>query len=101
MWPMCDNGSRLNWARAQSYCVNYRGGGYTDWRMPKGNELESLYATGAHKNLINITGSNIWTDKKFDSTVVFFSTSSGRAGFEMKQSGDWTCCRALPVRFVK
>ena len=34
MWAAKDNGSPLNWGDAKSYCENYRGGGYTNWRMP-------------------------------------------------------------------
>ena len=34
MWAEKDNGSDINCANAKSHCENYRGGGYTDWRMP-------------------------------------------------------------------
>jgi uncharacterized caspase-like protein len=34
MWAAKDNGSDINWTDAKSYCENYRGGGYADWRMP-------------------------------------------------------------------
>ena len=43
MWAAKDNGSDINWANAKSYCENYRGGGYTDWRMPTQDELAGLY----------------------------------------------------------
>ncbi len=43
MWAAKDNGSNINWADAKSYCENYRGGGYTDWRMPTYDELAGLY----------------------------------------------------------
>jgi hypothetical protein len=43
MWAAKDNGSKINWANAKSYCENYRGGGYTDWRMPTQDELAELY----------------------------------------------------------
>ena len=43
MWAARDNGRDLDWAEARSYCENYRGGGYTDWRLPKHGELASLY----------------------------------------------------------
>jgi len=43
MWAAKDNGSNINWANAKSYCENYRGGGYTDWRMPTQDELAGLY----------------------------------------------------------
>lgn len=34
-----------NRANAKSYCENYRGGGYSDWRMPTQDELAGLYDT--------------------------------------------------------
>ena len=43
MWAAKDNVSNINWADAKSYCENYRGGGYTDWRMPTLDELTGLY----------------------------------------------------------
>jgi hypothetical protein len=46
MWAAKDNGSNINWANAKSYCENYRGGGYSDWRMPTQDELAGLYDAG-------------------------------------------------------
>ena len=46
MWASKDNESNINWANARSYCENYRGGGYSDWRMPTQDELAGLYNTG-------------------------------------------------------
>src|ERR1035437_8847883 len=43
MWAAKDNGSNINWQGAKGYCENYRGGGYTDWRMPTQDELAGLY----------------------------------------------------------
>jgi hypothetical protein len=43
MWAAKDNGSYIDWPRANKYCENYRGGGYTDWRMPTQDELRGLY----------------------------------------------------------
>ncbi len=34
MWAAKDNGENVNWNVARVYCENYRGGGYSDWRMP-------------------------------------------------------------------
>jgi hypothetical protein len=39
MWAARDNGYDIKWEDARSYCENYRGGGYTDWRMPTWREL--------------------------------------------------------------
>ena len=43
MWAAKDNGADINWQGAKNYCGNYRGGGYTDWRMPTQDELAGLY----------------------------------------------------------
>ncbi len=43
MWAAKDNGYDIDWPGAKSYCENYRGGGYTDWRMPTQEELAGLY----------------------------------------------------------
>jgi hypothetical protein len=58
MWAAKDNGSDIKWANAKSYCENYRGGGYSDWRMPTQDELAGLYdrsksykATQLHYNI--------------------------------------------------
>ncbi len=45
MWAAKDNGSDISWQGAKSYCENYRGGGYSDWRMPMQNGLAGLYDT--------------------------------------------------------
>ena len=43
MWADKDNGSSVTWQEAKAYCENYRGGEYTDWRMPTIEELKGLY----------------------------------------------------------
>ena len=43
MWAAKDNGRDITWGNAKSYCENYRGGGYTDWRMPTLDELAGLH----------------------------------------------------------
>lgn len=43
MWAAKGNKSSLDWESAKAYCDNYRGGGYTDWRMPTQSELAGLY----------------------------------------------------------
>lgn len=48
MWAAKDNGKDIKWQDAKIYCDNYKGGGYTDWRLPKLDELEELY--DEHKN---------------------------------------------------
>ena len=42
-WAAKDNGEDIAWQDAKSYCANYNGGGYSDWRMPTQDELAELY----------------------------------------------------------
>ncbi len=54
---------------AEKCCTGYRGGGYSDWRMPTLDELEGLYdekVTNEHgyhiTKLINVGAELIWAD---------------------------------------
>lgn len=42
VWPKDVNFPGLTWQAAQSYVANMTLGGYTDWRLPTVNELQSL-----------------------------------------------------------
>jgi predicted RNA-binding Zn-ribbon protein involved in translation (DUF1610 family) len=98
MWAARDNGSGINWADAKTYCENYRGGGHKDWRMPLRDELAGLYASGAHKNKVLITGW-VWASEISGSYAVGFDFNGGEKGLT-HQSGD-AGTRALPVRSAR
>jgi len=110
MWAAKDNGGNINWADAKSYCENYRGGGYTDWRMPTQDELAGLYDTAKTyrsdcdsnlhlTELIRLTCNAPWASETGSSTAAGFVFSIGvRSGFP--QSIDYDL-RALPVRSGK
>jgi len=120
MWAAKDNGKRINWADAKKYCESYRGGGYTDWRMPTQDELVSLYDRSKPRmvpcdasydkeviyvvtDLIKITCYSPWaqgiegTGRKARASMVEFG--SGVKGFYPQALE--TLGRALPVRSVK
>jgi len=42
-WTKADNGSDVDWKQATTYCSNLRLGGYSDWRLPTIDELQSIY----------------------------------------------------------
>lgn len=99
MWAATDNGSDINWYDARSYCEKYRGGGYTDWRMPTEYELGLVYKSG-RKSAIKITGLAAWASETLDSdTAASFDFEYGSRYFFHKSIDNGS--RALPVRSAK
>jgi hypothetical protein len=103
MWAARDSGSDsyISWASAKSYCENYRGGGYSDWRMPTQDELAELYESGAHKDKIMLTGGWgwVWASETRGSEAAYFNFIIGNRSWN-HQSYD-NGLRALPVRSGK
>jgi len=118
MWAARDSGRKINWANAKSYCENYRGGGYTDWRMPTRDELAGLYdANKSQKaecsrnssnfihvvtDLIHLTCWYEWASDTRPSPYAaggLFNFFHGERNWMLKEGG--TTNRALPVRFAK
>lgn len=112
MWTAKDNGSDINWANANSYCENYRGGGYTDWRLPTQHELMGLFdANKSQKaecgiptihiaaDLIHLTCWWVWGSEARGSDAAGFHFGKGpRALMPQSHTSDG---RALPVRSGK
>jgi hypothetical protein len=112
MWAAKDNGSDINWRDAKSYCENYHGGGYTDWRLPTLNELEELYTSDAYEDKIKIINYLVWASETRGLERGFGLSGGGERRFEAAyfnfgdgQYCDYQSsagsCRALPVRAVK
>jgi hypothetical protein len=114
MWAKRDNGGNIDWANAKSYCENYRGGDYTDWRMPTVDELQGLYdanksrPTACHGGstkvniataLIDITCSTLWTSEIRGSEGALFGFGLGLRIWIIRSYG--INFRALPVRFAE
>lgn len=120
MWAAKDNEKRINWANAKKYCEGYRGGGYTDWRMPTQDELVTLFDRSKPRmapcdasydkeviyvatDLIRITCYSPWaqgiegTGRNARANMVEFE--GGAKGF-YPQALD-SLGRALPVRSIK
>ena len=112
MWAAKDNGSDIHWASAKSYSEKYRGGGYTDWRMPTKNELAGLYDSsksyrsdcGYNVNLtelIRLTCPVVQaSDTSAPGSSSFFAFGFGGSGTTSSHSAGINY-RALPVRSVK
>jgi Protein of unknown function (DUF1566). len=113
MWAARDNGSIINWADAKYYCEKYRGGGYTDWRMPTRDELAGLYdeaktyksdcgkdGNDVHlTELIHLRCGWVWASETRGSQAAYFSFGNGLRLWD-PQSIDFVS-RALPVRSGK
>ena len=115
MWAARDNGGDIDWPQARSYCENYRGGGYLDWRLPSLVEIASLYDAGkmyksdcgseVHiTDLIHLSCRMFWTSNTSVLTgtnmAVFFKFDEGW-GSSCDQNGCFGRQMALPVRSVK
>jgi hypothetical protein len=111
MWADGDNGFDIDWQDATRYCENYRGGGYTDWRMPTQDELARLYdkaesyksACGddAHlTELIRITCYWTWASETRGSGAACFRFGGGGYRCWGPPSGS-SFSRVLPVRSGK
>ena len=113
MWAAKDNGSDISFTSAKSYCDNYRGGGYTDWRIPTQDELVGLFDGSKSRpaacdrrfnihvatEFINITCVASWASEIRDSDAAYLSFGSGRRYWGPQSSEIST--RMLPVRSTK
>ncbi|MGD0295236.1 MAG: DUF1566 domain-containing protein [Terracidiphilus sp.] len=79
MWTRKDNGFALRWQPAVEYCRNLQLGGYSNWRLPKIDELKTIYnpnagvACGANgymscqiKGGIRLTSGVVWSSSGGD-----------------------------------
>jgi hypothetical protein len=111
MWAANDNGSDINWANAKSYCENYRGGGYSDWRMPTQDELAGLYDSSKKykttqrdyyvrlTELIQLSDCCPWASETRGYDGAHFLFGTGTRAWTYRSFGFNT--RALPVRSGK
>jgi hypothetical protein len=118
MWAAEDNGKGVNWLEAKSYCENYLGGGYNDWRMPTQDELAGLYDASKTygyfcqgfllfyscqhvylTDLIHLTGEWVFASEIRNSEYAFVYAASGHPGWVRPKRAIGG--RVLPVRSVK
>ncbi|MFA5182503.1 MAG: DUF1566 domain-containing protein [Syntrophales bacterium] len=114
MWAAKDNGADITWQDAESYCQNYSGGDYSDWRMPTSDELLSIYDASKPKkvdcsifpfsnyvatNLIDISCVALWTSNNEGSKASHVFFRKGNTAWGPKSNKVYT--RALPVRSAK
>ena len=110
IWAERDNGENISWANAKSYCENYRGGGYSDWRLPTLDELASLYDESKSRkynaydlpihltDLISFSFCYAWASGRCGELAEYFDFRNGRRACDSQYLGG---TRALPVRLDK
>jgi len=110
MWAAKDNGININWENAKSYCENYRGGGYSDWRMPTQYDLATLhnaakkyastcgYDAYLHES-ISLSCILLWAINTRGSEAAFFNFAFGIQGWDIQSTSRFQ--RALPVRSAR
>ena len=101
MWATTDNREDITWQDAVDYCKTYSSGGFQDWRMPTQKELQSLIKAKIKGSgeVINLSGSLIWTSEIDDSKGAFCNLKNRKCSW-MEQAISISL-RALPVRNTK
>jgi hypothetical protein len=113
MWAKKDNGGDIDWHNAKSYCKNYRGGGYKDWRMPTLAELGGIYDAQKSRlaacdqsikihvvtELIDITCFAPWASEIRGQEAVWFNFAAGKQAWDIQSIN--INGRVLPVRSYK
>ncbi|MCK9197720.1 MAG: DUF1566 domain-containing protein [Syntrophales bacterium] len=113
MWADEDNGSDIGWEDANNYCKYFRAGGYTDWRMPTQDELNTLYDVDKSKpavcfhpysihiatDLIHLSCTWYHASETKGSEKAYFHFQYGIKNFS--DSKAITLERVLPVRSAK
>jgi hypothetical protein len=107
MWASHDNGYDISWYEAVEYCKNYKGGGYTDWRIPNQTQLLWLFNDGKFfkkyyiTNHIKITSGVQWASESDNSLAAiydYYAFRSIRMEFRPKLEKKY---RVIPVRPVR
>jgi len=119
MWAGRDSGRYMPWDEAKTYCDNYRGGGYTNWRIPSVFELAGLYNVNKPRphptddnignihtetTLINFTGHVYWTSYASSDRVDSYFFTNGEWYRTNRYAGSdnyVTVALALPVRSTR
>ena len=101
MWSDQDNGSSINWTNADIYCAEYKGGGYTDWRLPTKYELSKLHEAGvelgSEASMIKLSHHSAWSSNKEGKGAMIYSFVVGRSFWNFTTAYN----RVLPVRDIK
>ena len=114
MWASKDNNpqykkfdDRTSWRDASIHCKNFRGGGFSDWRMPTLDELATLDFTISEQQQsekrcqvtkIHLTDCYVWASDRSNDFAGYFDFKTGERQSTSPYGGQ--IYRALPVRNI-
>jgi len=105
IWTKKDNGRNVNWHDAIDYCGTLKLAGYSDWRLPVIDELQSIYVSNAKDRSANIkgnlqlSGGRHWSSKgSFSGYAWTFNFGNGKRYYYPLESSLFLGFRALCVR---
>ena len=117
MWAQPSSKKNVDWFEAGSYCKQLKLAGFTDWRLPSIEELETLYYPQREKRnkifpLFQISGCLHSSTKDGSSKAFYFNFSAGkRASLPLRRANDRGLLsgfsrllmglQVMPVRFAK
>jgi hypothetical protein len=110
MWAVKDNHENAGWDQAVQYAKNFRGGNFSDWRLPSDQELLGLYDKNkpvAFKNGHTVyfvdsvvpSGYWYWTNVEKGSSAKYVDFERGQVYSKKKDDGN--SMRTLVVRNAK
>ena len=102
MWAAHDNGKDIDRPNASAYCKNYKGGGFSDWRLPSQDELVELYKAeiqDTQNQIISRSACCPWASETRGSEAATFNFSNGTRNWYYQSVANYG--RALPVRSGK
>jgi hypothetical protein len=87
------------WANAITVASNYRGGNFTNWRLPDRGELRLMYENLYSKNLGGFYSGGYWSSVEYNSNIAYdfiFINNNGISGEQITYKTD--SCRVRAVR---
>lgn len=90
---------------AAEHCVNYAGGGFSDWHMPARSQMTLMYNNLAGHAEFSATASSndyVWTSREYSSSAAYARRFSDgyETYFASQAAKDFTNLRTRPVRRV-
>ena len=104
IWTKRDNDKDVSWQQAVDYCRNLKLVNYSDWRLPRIEELQGIYdqnvkVNGRHvKGNLQLTSSFEWSSSPGNVTVGMWYFSFGYGGHGSSRPGDEDVSHVLCVR---